>query len=86
MIQIIFIDEGTDFYVNKETKRIKFNTTTEMMEVSFGTYNSSTGVFTSHLGETSNYTPDDFYAFLSINGFIRSVFKSYGNYLPLPVL
>ena len=65
----VFIEKGTDFFPNKKTKRIKINTTTNLMEVVFGTYNSSTGIFTANNGKTSNYNADNFYDLAEINGF-----------------
>ena len=66
---IVFIEKGADFFPDKKTKRIKINTTTNLMEVVFGTYNSLTGVFIANNEKTSNYDADNFYDLAEINGF-----------------
>lgn len=68
---LINMGQDTNLYTDTNKVRVKFNTTTENMEIVYGTLSGST--FTSTAGETSGYTPESFIPFSIIIGFMRSV-------------
>jgi hypothetical protein len=70
-VQVINMAQDTNFYTDPNKIRVRFNTTTESMEVVYGALSGIT--FTSESGETSDYTPTSFVDFKSILGFLRSV-------------
>lgn len=84
-VPIIGLKQDTNCYTNAKTTMIKFNTTVRVIEISYGSIIE--GVYTSHFGETTNYTPDSFITFDDINCFITSVSPSpYGTYYTRPFI
>jgi len=71
-ISVIFFGQEASVYTNRADRRFRFNSETSCLETAFG-YTDGNGIFTSHRGETANYTPDDIVEFDLINGFISSV-------------
>ena len=68
---VIFLGQDANVYPNAKTTRIRFNTTNELLELSFGRLNSA-GVFVSSYGETESYTPNCYIEFFLIDGFIQT--------------
>ncbi len=68
---LINMGQDTNLYTDANRIRVNFNTTTDNMEIVYGTLSGST--FTSTSGETSSYTPESFVSFSAIIGFMRSV-------------
>lgn len=67
-------------YTDSSKMRFKFNTTTENLEIVYGTATESG--FTSEAGETTNYTPQTFVRFDIIMAFHKSLSTNsiYGTY------
>ena len=68
---VINMSQDTNFYPNPQKIRLKFNTTTENLEIVYGNLSEST--FTSEAGETSSYAPQSFVSFSSVMAMLRSV-------------
>lgn len=68
---VIFLGQDANVYPNKTKMRIRFNTTNELLELSYGRLNSA-GEFVSTYGETSNFTPNCFIDFWLIDGLIQT--------------
>jgi hypothetical protein len=68
---LINMGQDTNLYTDTNKIRLNFNTTTESLEIVYGSLSGST--FTSNAGETSGYTPESFVPFSAIIGFMRSV-------------
>jgi hypothetical protein len=60
-----------NIYLDENTMRVRFNTTTENLEIVYGTKIGSE--FTSESGQTSNYTPQSFVKFDIIMSFHKSL-------------
>jgi hypothetical protein len=68
---LINMGQDTNLYTDASRIRLNFNTTTENLELVYGTLSGST--FTSNSGETSGYTPESFVPFSALIAFISSV-------------
>lgn len=78
-VPMITFENKANFYTDIEKIRVKFNTSTELLEVVYGK-NTPSG-FVSNSGETEDYTAETFFSFSSIDGFISSVYPgAYGTY------
>lgn len=78
-ISLITMLQDTNVLIHPEYMRLRFNTTEELLEISYGTQVGSN--FTSHLGETTNFTPDSFVPFSELCGIVNTVFRSpHGTY------
>jgi hypothetical protein len=75
------MSQDTNILVDFRTNRYKFNTDTEMLEISYGSLIET--VYTSQHGETSDFTVDSFVPFSNIISLITSTFPTWsGTQLP----
>lgn len=66
----VFLDQDSCVFTDSKTVRVKFNSTTKILEVSYGL--TKNGIFTSNYGETDNYTPNFRITFDDVAGFTQT--------------
>lgn len=66
----IFLDQDSCVFTDPKTIRIKFNSSTEILEIAYGL--TKNNIFISNFGETSDYTPNFRICFEVITGFTQT--------------
>ena len=74
-IPIILLGQGNKIYTDFNKKRIRINSTTELVEIVYGTYKKEDGKFYLRDGTELNETtiPDEYIDLELVHGFISSV-------------
>jgi hypothetical protein len=70
---MVFLDQDPRVWVSPDTRKIKFNTTTSLMEIAEG-YTDKNGNFICYTGTNADgsYVPSVYYAFSNVVGFVRT--------------